>query len=88
MIVCLFVCLFVCFYWAASFLVAVERNSQKKRSLVKFGVNNYNTSSYYPKPFRAISGLNHSSECCVFNMTIMEAVGSCTQWEFIWNTST
>lgn len=76
----LLVCLLV---WAASFLVAVKRRSQKKRAWVKFGVKDYNTSFHFPKPFRVRSGLNHASGCCGFSMTIMKAVGSFANWKFI-----
>lgn len=76
----LLVCLLAC---AASFVVAVKRRSQKKRTWIKFGVNNYNTSFSHPKPFRAISGLNHASGCCVFSMTTIKAVGNCANWKLI-----
>lgn len=85
----LFGSLLVCLLaWAASFLVAVKRRSQKKRAWVKFGVKDYNTSFYFPKPFRVRSGLNHASGCCGFSMTIMKAVGSFANWKFIWTIAT
>lgn len=66
-----------------------EESGKKKGGIwVKFGVNDYNISSYYPKAFRAISGLDHASERCVFNMTVIKPVGSCAHWEFIWSTCT
>lgn len=54
----------------------------EKTSLAKFGVNDYNTSSYHPKPFRATSQLNHASEHCVL-VFVIEAVGSCAHWKLI-----